>query len=65
MLERLQSTLLHNDKRLEIIDARRDALKRISKEEEEKITALCTEIQGRVGAAGESLKSKSMIEFNK
>jgi len=65
LLERLQSTLLHNDKRLEIIDARRDELKRISKEEEEKITALCTEIQGRVGAAGESLKSKSMIEFNK
>ena len=37
LLERLQTTLLHNDKKLEIMDARRDELKRICQEEEEKI----------------------------
>jgi len=65
LLERLQSTLLHNDERLEIIDARREELKRICQEEEEKITSLCVEVQGRVSAAGESLKTKSKIEFKK
>jgi len=65
LLERLQSSLLHNDERLEIIDARRGELKRICQEEEEKITALCVEVQGRVSAAGESLKTKSKIEFKK
>jgi len=65
LLERLQTTLLHNDKKLEIIDARRDELKRICQEEEEKITALCIEVQGRVSAAGESLKTKSKVEFRK
>jgi len=65
LLERLQSTLLDNDKRLEIIDARREELKRICQEEDEKITSLCVEVQGRVSAAGESLKTKSKIEFKK
>merc|ERR1719431_1860563 len=34
-------------------------------EEEEKITLLCNEVLGRVSVAGESLKSKSKIEFKK
>jgi len=65
LLEKLQSTLLHNDKNLEIIDGRREELKRICREEEAKIATLCTEIQGRVGSAGESLKTRSMLEFKK
>ena len=65
MLERLQSSLLHNDKSLELIDTRREELKRICHEEENKIAALCTEVQGRVSAAGENLKTKSKNEFKK
>merc|ERR1719233_490046 len=37
----------------------------ICQEEEEKITSLCVEVQGRVSAAGDSLKTKSKIEFKK
>ena len=65
LLERLQSSLLHNDKSLEIIDSRREELKRICQEEENKIAALCSEVQGRVSAAGDVLKTKSSKEFNK
>ena len=65
LLERLQSTLLHNDKILDLIDTRREELKRICHEEENNIAALCTEVQGRVSAAGENLKTNSKNEFNK
>ena len=65
LLERLQSSLLHNDKSLELIDTRREELKRICQEEEDKIATLCSEVQGRVSAAGEVLKAKSFKEFNK
>ena len=65
LLERLQSSLLHNDKSLELIDTRREELKRICQEEEDKITTLCSEVQGRVSAGGEVLKTKSFKEFAK
>ena len=65
LFERLQSALLHNDKSLEVIDTRREELKRICQEEEDKIATLCSEVQERVSAAGEVLKAKSFKEFNK
>ena len=64
LLERLQSSLLHNDF-LDLIDTRREELKKICQDEEDKIATLCSEVQGRVSAAGEVLKTKSFKEFNK
>jgi len=65
LLERLQSKLIVNDKRLAEMDASRTELKRICQEEQDKISTMCTEVQARVGAAGESLKVKMITEFNK
>ena len=65
LLERLQSRLIVNDKRLDEIDASRTELKRICQEEQGKISTMCIEVQARVGAAGESLKVKMVTEYNK
>jgi len=65
LLESLHSTLLNNDKELEGIDDRRKELKLVAQEEEKKIAAMCSEIQSRVLAAGDTLVSKCRTEFKK
>eukprot|EP00092_Neocalanus_flemingeri_P024192 GFUD01026239.1.p1 GENE.GFUD01026239.1~~GFUD01026239.1.p1 ORF type:complete len:658 (+),score=221.85 GFUD01026239.1:86-2059(+) len=65
IVERLQNKLVLNDQKLEDIDCKRKELTKSSQEVQEKISALCGEVQARVGAAGEALKGKTVVEFTK
>ena len=65
LLEKLQNKLMLNDQKLEDIDTRRKELKKIGQEEQAKIVSHCSEVQARVGAAGESLKVKMVTQFIK
>eukprot|EP00092_Neocalanus_flemingeri_P020008 GFUD01021668.1.p1 GENE.GFUD01021668.1~~GFUD01021668.1.p1 ORF type:complete len:656 (+),score=243.87 GFUD01021668.1:86-2053(+) len=64
-VEKLQNKLVINDQKLEDIDCKRKELTKSSQEVQEKISALCGEVQARVGAAGEALKGKTVVEFSK
>jgi len=65
LIPRLESTLLQNDERLDQIEIERDKLNKITQQEEEKISTTCSEVNARVSAAGEILRSKMRTEMNK
>jgi len=65
LLARLELGLLQNDERLDELDIESDKLNTIVQQEEEKISKTCSEVNARVMAAGEVLRSKIRAEMNK
>lgn len=63
LFEQLESKLIHNDKLLAEIDARRDSLNSLRHDEEEKISSYSEELQKRITNAALNLKKKLDIEM--
>eukprot|EP00092_Neocalanus_flemingeri_P054965 GFUD01064825.1.p1 GENE.GFUD01064825.1~~GFUD01064825.1.p1 ORF type:complete len:158 (+),score=60.87 GFUD01064825.1:60-476(+) len=64
-VERLQNQLVINGQKLEDIDSRRKELPSLCQEEQDNISVLCSEVQARVGTAGEALKGKTVAVYTK